>query len=94
MALLVMTDWTAHVIDIKAAFLKGNFENDKVMYLEVPEGFEKYYEEGTVLEFKRTIYGLKQAAFAFWKELLMAFESMGFRRSEADPCLYIKNDKN
>ena len=55
------------------------------MYLEVPESFEKHYEEGTVLELKRTIYGLKHSAFEFWKELLMVFESMRFRRSEADP---------
>jgi hypothetical protein len=34
------------------------------MYLKVPEGFERYHEEGTVLEIRRTIYGLKQAAFA------------------------------
>ena len=47
-----------------------------------------------MLHLNRTIYGLKQAAVAFWKELLQAFESMGFRRSPADPCLYVKNTTN
>jgi hypothetical protein len=36
----------------------------------------------------KTIYGLKQAAFAFWKALLKAFKAMDFERSKADPCLY------
>jgi hypothetical protein len=46
-----------------------------------------------VLQLKQTIYGLKQAAIEFWKELLLAFKNMGFRRSSADPSLYI-NTKN
>jgi hypothetical protein len=40
------------------------------------------------------IYGLKQAALVFWKELLQAFKKIGFRRSSADPCLYVKDTKN
>jgi hypothetical protein len=38
----------------------------------------------------KTIYGLKQAAYAFWKKLLQAFKVMGYIRSKADPCLYFK----
>jgi hypothetical protein len=78
MALFVMANWTAHVIEVRGVFLKGNFEDNELRYLEVQEDFEKHYKEGTVLELKRTIHGLKQAAFAFWKELLIAFKSMGF----------------
>jgi hypothetical protein len=36
----------------------------------------------------QTLYGLKQAAMAFWRKLLEAFKSMNFTRSKADPCLY------
>jgi hypothetical protein len=36
----------------------------------------------------KTIYGLKQAALAFWKQLIKAFASMKFICSKADPCLY------
>jgi hypothetical protein len=31
---------------------------------------------------------LKQPVMAFWKKLLMAFNSMNFKRSKADLCLY------
>ena len=41
-----------------------------------------------VLLLLRTLYGLKQAAMAFWRELLKAIYSMGTQRSHADPCLY------
>ena len=62
--------------------------------MQIPQGFEEFYSKDEVLYLKRTIYGLKQAALAFWKELLQAFKNMGFYRSPADPCLYVKNTSN
>ena len=35
-------------------------------------------------------YGLKQAAKAFWRQLLRATKKMGLTCSSADPCLYYK----
>ena len=56
--------------------------------MEIPERFEQYYPAGFIWLLLRTIYGLKQAAVAFWKQLILAFASMNYRRSKADPCLY------
>ena len=88
--LMIMANWASHLLDVKGAFLLGNFEEtDEKIYMEVPQGFEKYYDPTKVLLLLlRTTYGLKQAAYTFWKELLKAFRSMGFARSKADPCLY------
>jgi hypothetical protein len=91
--MLTLAEWEGHVIDVKGAFLKGKLNDGEEMYLQIPQGFEIYYEKGTVLKLQRTIYGLKQAAFAFWHELLMAINAMGFKRSSADPCLYFKNSE-
>jgi hypothetical protein len=80
-------------MDTKGAFLKGRFSDGKDSYLRISQGFENYYCKDYVLQRKRTVYGLKQAALALWKELLQAFKNLGFR-SSADPSLYIKNNKN
>jgi hypothetical protein len=56
--------------------------------MEIPEGFEQYYPAGFIWLLLQTIYGLKQGAVAFWKQLILAFTSMNYRRSKADPCLY------
>jgi hypothetical protein len=56
--------------------------------MEIPEVFRRYYPVGLVLLLLNTIYGLKQAAVAFWKQLIMAFASMEFIYSKANPCLY------
>jgi hypothetical protein len=42
MALFVMANWTAHVIEVRGVFLKGNFEDNELRYLEVQEDFEKH----------------------------------------------------
>ena len=60
------------------------------MYLKVPQGFECKYSKEVVLWLLKTLYGTKQAAMAFWKELLKCMRHLGFERSGADPCLYFK----
>ena len=60
------------------------------MAIKVPQGFEKYYDENVVLLLLMEIYGTKQAAMAFWRELLKCMKHMGYARSGADPCLYFK----
>ncbi len=56
--------------------------------MEIPEGFEQYYPEDYVWMLLWTIYGLKQATVAFWKQLIMALASMKYARGKADPCMY------
>jgi hypothetical protein len=86
--ILLMANWYGELLDVKGAFLHGEFEEGEALYMEVPEGFKRYYPMEFVLLLLKTIYGLKQAAVAFWKQLVMAFASMNFVRSKADRCLY------
>ena len=89
--LLILGNMYSWIIDINGAFLLGLFQAGELLYMFVPDGMEEYYEEDDVLLLLRTLYGLKQAAAAFWKELLQCMTNMGFTRSDADPCLYFKN---
>jgi len=91
MVLALMAGWIAKIVDVKGAFLHGEFEqDDEPIYMGVPQGFESHYEDDVVLLLGRTIYGLKNAARAFWKELLKAFSKMDCERSKADPCMYFQ----
>ena len=56
--------------------------------MKVPEGFERHHQGDVLLLLLRMIYGLKQAARAFWHELTAALKDMGYLQSPADPCLY------
>ena len=94
LTLMVMGSWYAEILDVKGAFLHGEFEDEESIYMKKPEGFEHIYSAGMVLLLLKTIYGLKQAAKAFWTRLLIAFAQMYFKRNAADPCIYYKWTKH
>jgi hypothetical protein len=71
--------------------VKPNGENVFLLkkQLNIRQGSKKVY-----LRMQRTIYGCVQAARAFWMELQKAFQAMGYTRSVADPCLYVRWDED
>jgi hypothetical protein len=87
---MLMCSRIAHVVDVKGAFLYGEFEEGEKVYIKIPLGFEEFYDCDTVLLLKKTLYGLKQAAMAFYRKLLAATANIGLKRSTADPFLYYK----
>ena len=72
---MVMADWYVEVVNVKGAFLHGEFKEGTKVYMEVLEGFEKFYPIGCLLLLLQTIYVLCD---------------MEFDRSKADPCLYFR----
>ena len=74
---------------MKGEFLHGEFDKrTEPVYMAVPEGFGNHYDNQVVLLLLKTIYVLKNAAKAFWKEPLKAFGAMKYKRSDSDPCMY------
>ena len=95
LTLALMAGWTGHIIDVKGAFLHGEFENGEQIYTKIPEGFEKFWDPNIwVWLLMKTTYGLIQAAVQFWKTLLKAMRYMKYDRSRADPCLYWKYNES
>ena len=47
---------------------------------------KKFYSKDEVLLLDSTLYGLKQMAMGFWKELLKAHKHIGNGQNRADPC--------
>jgi hypothetical protein len=71
-------------VDVKTAFLYGELKEE--IYMEQPEGFKR----GTkVYRLKKAIYGLKQAARAWWSQLEKSVKTMGFNRLQADTGIFI-----
>ena len=78
--------------DVKAAFLQAPLQNDELVYLKMPEGYEEYDDEGNelVLELHHAIYGLKQSSACFYTALAEHLRSLGFVSFVGDPCLFKK----
>lgn len=73
-------------MDVKTAFLHGFIEEN--IYLKPPEGI--IVPEDHVLKLKKSLYGLKQSPRC-WNDRFDKFiTSIGFKRSKADYCLYVR----
>ncbi len=43
LTIMAVAGYEARVINVKAAFLKGELKNDEEIYIKIPEGFKKFY---------------------------------------------------
>jgi hypothetical protein len=91
-ALAALKGWHISGLDVKTAFLYG--ELDEELYMEQPEGFKLNGQEGKVMRLKRAIYGLKQAALAWWKALDKSMAKIGFKRLASDSGLFYNKEKS
>ena len=94
LTLHAMTGWNAKVVDVKGAFLLGDWNQDRPVVMRPPEGMTHHFPEGAWLLLLKTLYGTKQAAKEFWKKLVQAMQEMDFTRSMTEPCLYFRWDDN
>ena len=92
--LAVQNGYIVNQMDVKAAYLNADIDTE--IFLDQPEGYAEYDEEGNKLvwKLKKSLYGLKQSG-RNWNNL---FHSLliaeHFKKSISDPCVYNKNDGN
>ena len=67
LSLVALHDWEIEALDAKTAFLFGKL--DEEIYMEQPEGFVVKGKEKKVCWLRKAIYGLKQAALQWNKQL-------------------------
>ena len=74
-------------IDFDAAFLQSKIDGDiylKSPHIKTPHGY--------CLKLKRSMYGLKQAAFLWNAALEKLLLANNFGQTKGDPCLFIYDD--
>ncbi len=91
LALAALKNWHISGLDVKTAFLYG--ELDKELYMEQPEGFKIPGQENKVMCLKRAIYGLKQAALAWWRVLDKSLAVLGCTHLLSDSSLFVNKTK-
>jgi len=92
--------------DIKNAYLNSWMHDDEVVLMDIPkfyqlfpqlpEEFKKLLKEGkrVVPRLKRPLYGTKQGAHHWYKELKRILQLLGFKVSIADEATFYKVDGN
>ena len=85
-ALSVQHSLRIHQMDVTAAFLNGDLQEE--VFMSQPEGFVAKGQEHLVCRLNRSLYGLKQSPRC-WNEVLHnSLQKMGFQQSSSDACIY------
>ena len=78
-------------MDVKIAFLHGSIKED--VYVEQPLGIEVQDRDTHVCRLNKALYGLKKAPRAWYERINNYLIKLGFTRSDVDPNLYFKVDR-
>ncbi|RVW24539.1 Retrovirus-related Pol polyprotein from transposon TNT 1-94 [Vitis vinifera] len=90
LALAGQMGWKVYHLDVKSTFLIGILLEE--IYVQQPEGFEVIGHEHKVYKLHKALYGLKQAPRAWYSRIDSHLIQLGFRRSENEATLYLKQN--
>lgn len=76
-------------MDVKSAFLYGDIKEE--VYMSLPG--ETRINSTTVCKLNKSIYGLKKSPKCWNDKFNSLMINLGFKRSESDWCLYVKNSE-
>jgi len=79
-----------HQIDIKGAYLNGELQDNKVLYMQHPPGYKSPNTGTCILRLVKTLYGLKQSGCCWYQKLSSMFKSLGFTQCGVDQAVYFK----
>ena len=89
----IIDDWKTASIDFKSAFTQAQLPEP--IYLELPPGYEKANPQlaDCVMKITTSLYGDQRAANLWYNKIRKSLEEeLGFKCSEYDPCLFIRQD--
>ena len=81
--LMKSSGWKCHTIDIQAAFLQGN-KIQRPVFVRPP----KEFNDGCLWKLKKNVYGLIDAARAWYSRLKEVLLGLGMKISRLDPALF------
>ncbi|KAG2759912.1 Retrovirus-related Pol polyprotein from transposon TNT 1-94 [Phytophthora cactorum] len=77
-------------MDVKTTFLNGLLDKD--IYMVQPDGYKDEEHPDYVCQLQRSLYGLKQSP-RMWNQTIDNFMlELGFKKCEANHCIYVKRD--
>ncbi|RVW32004.1 Retrovirus-related Pol polyprotein from transposon TNT 1-94 [Vitis vinifera] len=88
MALVAHFDLELHQMDVKTAFLNGNWM--KISIWNNLKGSQRKEMKHLVCKLKKSIYGLKQASRQWYIKFNNTITSFGFKENIVDQCIYLK----
>ena len=83
LAIAARNDWEIDVIDFHSAFLNGKLDEDEVIFIELPPGYDKGGRD-IVGKLRVALYGSKQGALKWYERLSGELAELGLHHTESD----------
>eukprot|EP00253_Pinus_taeda_P004820 PITA_04820 len=87
LSLVASFKWEVHQMDVKSAFLHGDLHEE--IYMEQPIDFIQT-DSSLVCQLKKSLYGLRQAPWAWYAKMDSFLLESGFCRCHSDNIVYTK----
>lgn len=87
LCIIKQKNWECRTLDIKTAYLQGE-RIEREVILRPPEEFET----GVLWRLNKTVYGLKDAAKAWYKKVVKIVEELGGRKCRLEPNIFFWKD--
>ena len=82
--------WQLHFADFSQAFMQGDtIDRQEPLFCEIPCDQIDGVEPGSLVQIMKTVYGLTDAPYQWNRHLDGALQSLGYRPSILDACLYM-----
>src|SRR5215510_7821234 len=82
LALAAQCDWEIDQVDVIGAYLNSELEEE--VYMEPPPSVVKHRNRDIVCRLLHTLYGLKQAARAWYKKMVRIFNQINLKVALSD----------
>ncbi len=79
-----------HQLDVETAYLNGDLKEE--IYMRLPIGYDE--KERKIVRLIKSLYGLRQSPRCWNEKFVRAMKEMEFMQSQADPCVFIRDEKN
>ena len=90
--LILVSKFHYMIVDVQSAFLHGKLDEKESIYMDCPDGMENV-DKTHALKLIKSLYGLVQSPRVYFRTFKEAMKKIGFKTSEMDPCLFIRNGK-
>ena len=93
LGVVAANDLELEQMDVKTTFLHRDLCHEDI-YMSQSAGFMGMGGDHLVCPLKKSLYGLKQASCMRYEKFNYHIWQLGYRRSNSDPCLYVKRGKD
>jgi hypothetical protein len=92
LAFAAAEDYETGQIDIKSAYLNGEFTDDEVIFMRQAPRYKVEGDDKRVLVYRlrKSLYGLKQAGRRWYQKLVDIMTKLGFERCEGDQAVFYR----